>query len=457
MVRMSGSGVDYYAFQRARRNWNCYVVQKIFVAEGSTARKRYAVTAMFQCAVLVTLYSASSATCPWLWPTTTCGGYISAAIIRYKVRWIEMAAVLPYWTCMLVYYVEADKGHLMNEVLKNQQYRTAVRGHVFAFMMPWEQVVRSLHQRVKSIPRDPECLKYMLRLHLKVAGCDFHEHLRQVHLRPAVLVILLRELFSRRHEAFLQSEAAQEMHLDSRMQALEAAVYELYPETEASIPLEDRKGSIPSGIREMIEESQSKGREAPSCVRTDGGAEGSGHRMHQTKNATPGDAPMPVETCLDDIRPKAFTLDAQPGDCTSPDAIRQGALARYADFHVEAGNKLVPQWESKFFSKILPFVFPRMCSGPDFKPDAKWRREELSAVVTPMEFTRALARRIEGQIRNDAVALPIVRSAVYKWTIEHMPDIIVPYQGDRGTCPCPCPCPCPCTCPWSCPCPCPCP
>ena len=109
---------------------------------------------------------------------------------------------------MLVYYVEADKGHLMNEVLKGQQYRTAVRGHVFAFMMPWEQIVKSLHQRVKSIPRDPECLKYMLRLHLKVAGCDFHEHLRQVHLRPAVLVILLRELFSRRRKAFLQSEAA---------------------------------------------------------------------------------------------------------------------------------------------------------------------------------------------------------------------------------------------------------
>ena len=58
-------------------------------------------------------------------------GYISSAIIRYKVRWIEMAAVLPYWTCMLVYYVEADKGQLMSEELKGQQYRTAVRGHVF--------------------------------------------------------------------------------------------------------------------------------------------------------------------------------------------------------------------------------------------------------------------------------------------------------------------------------------
>ena len=95
------------------------------------------------------------------------GGYVADIVTKYEVRWIEMAAVLPYWTCMIVYYVEADKGHLMTEVLKDAQHRTAVRGHAFTFVMPWEQIIKSLHQRVKSVPRDPECLKYMMRLHLK--------------------------------------------------------------------------------------------------------------------------------------------------------------------------------------------------------------------------------------------------------------------------------------------------
>ena len=66
----------------------------------------------------------------------------------------------------------------MNEVLKDAQHRTALRGHALTFIMPWEHVIKSLHQGVKSIPRDPECLKYMMRLHLKVAGYDFHNHLR---------------------------------------------------------------------------------------------------------------------------------------------------------------------------------------------------------------------------------------------------------------------------------------
>ena len=165
-------------------------------------------------------------------------GYVPSIIMQYQVRWIEMTAVMPYWTCMIVYYVEGDHGHLMNEVVKQQQARTAVRGQAFSFIMPWEEIVKSLHHRVKAIPRDPECLKYMLRLHLKVAGQDFHQHLRQVHLRPRVLVLLLRELFARKHEAFLGSLAAQRMHLGARgegsgdveraptVEELERAVYE---------------------------------------------------------------------------------------------------------------------------------------------------------------------------------------------------------------------------------------
>ena len=118
-------------------------------------------------------------------------GHIANIIWQYQVRWIEMAAALPYWACMSAYYEEGHRGHLMNEVVKENQHRTAVRGQAFSFMMPWETIIKHLHQRIKSIPRDPECLKYMLWLHLKVAGQDFHQHLKQVHLRPAILVLLV--------------------------------------------------------------------------------------------------------------------------------------------------------------------------------------------------------------------------------------------------------------------------
>ena len=274
----------------------------------------------------------------------------------------------------------------------------------------------------------------MLRLHLKVAGQDFHQHLKQVHLRPGILVLLLQELFQRKHEAFCGSMAAQQMHLhpddvdvDGLVSApsvedLERSVYAKYPEKEAHIPLAERKGAIPDGIREEIEDLARKAAESTSKKR---------RLIHTTKNATPGDADQNIRTCLDDVRPKAFTLDLKPSDCTTPDAIRGGALERYGELNIKTGNKFTSQWESQYFSQILPFVIPRMVSGPDFRPEDKWRRLEDSPVVSPMEFNRGMARRIEGQIRNDATALPIIRSVCYKWAVEHASNMVVPYMGRR--------------------------
>ena len=48
-----------------------------------------------------------------------------------------------------------------------------------------------------------------------------------------------------------------------------------------------------------------------------------------------------------------------------------------------------------------------------------------------MEFTKAMARRVEGQIRSDFVAVPIIRSVCYKWMIEHASTMIIPFYGKR--------------------------
>eukprot|EP00973_Karenia_brevis_P013704 1859324-Karenia_brevis.AAC.1 len=54
-------------------------------------------------------------------------GYTSDIIYRYKVRWIEAAIVCPYWKNMIIYYVEGNQGHLMNEDMGQQKFRVAVR------------------------------------------------------------------------------------------------------------------------------------------------------------------------------------------------------------------------------------------------------------------------------------------------------------------------------------------
>ena len=49
-------------------------------------------------------------------------GYATNFITKYKVRWIEAAAVLPCWTSMIIYYGVADWGHVMNEEVAKQKF-----------------------------------------------------------------------------------------------------------------------------------------------------------------------------------------------------------------------------------------------------------------------------------------------------------------------------------------------
>ena len=100
-------------------------------------------------------------------------GYTTSIITEYKVRWIEAAVVQPCWTAMMVYYVEESRGHLMEQHVGHQAHRTAVHGNCWSVHMPWEDVVRSLHKSISdkelaTLPRAPECLKYLLRLHLRL-------------------------------------------------------------------------------------------------------------------------------------------------------------------------------------------------------------------------------------------------------------------------------------------------
>ena len=44
-------------------------------------------------------------------------GFMDNEILRHGVRWIEIAAASPILNCIVTYYVEGDRGHLMDESL----------------------------------------------------------------------------------------------------------------------------------------------------------------------------------------------------------------------------------------------------------------------------------------------------------------------------------------------------
>ena len=76
-----------------------------------------------------------------------------------------------------------------------------------SFLLPWEDVLRDLQRNVSDedllgIPRSKDSLQYFLRVHLKVQGVDLEEHLKQLHVRPYVLLHLLHVLVLSKHKVF---------------------------------------------------------------------------------------------------------------------------------------------------------------------------------------------------------------------------------------------------------------
>jgi len=120
-------------------------------------------------------------------------------------------------------------------------------------------------------------------------------------------------------------------------QRMAAAVAKEYPETEAHKDWADREGTIPAAIREALQEAEAQQDTAKSSKR----------RVLSDKNATPGDGPRPLDKCLDDIRPVAVTLDRSTQASSDPASLRQGAVQRYGDLHVQTGSKKILQWHSK--------------------------------------------------------------------------------------------------------------
>ena len=123
-------------------------------------------------------------------------GYCSQTLVRYKVRFIEAAIVCPVWTSLICFYMEEDRGHLMKEGIHAAKHRIGVRGNIFSFLMPWKEILDSLHRVAEAdepvVPHPPEMLAHVVRLHMKIGGKDAEvaKFVKEIRVRTHVVLAL---------------------------------------------------------------------------------------------------------------------------------------------------------------------------------------------------------------------------------------------------------------------------
>lgn len=313
-------------------------------------------------------------------------GYSTNLLVEHRVRWIDMAAVMPMWTHMLAYYVEGHQGHMMNEEASRQQWRCNVQGQCFSFVMPWTQLLeefkrRQLVDKLLSLPRDEHVLQYLFRIHLKVAGESFAEDLKQVRLRPYVLILLLHWLWETRPDLFPKRTQASEMILD----AITAKVHGLYPETETHLPEAERSGMVPNVFQEQLQPSHTEEGEAVVPPRRK-----SARFVPATKNATAGNDPAEsMEEALRSNEPRCCIMDGETSAHVPESKAHAAALHGYlpeeaadahptsqdpdpyttrtADLFLQTGFDMQEHWVGEYVSKAL-LCNPAADSRSNFLP-----------------------------------------------------------------------------------------
>ena len=171
-------------------------------------------------------------------------GYATALLYKYKVRWIEAAAACPIFTALITYYVEGDKGHLLNEEQHRPKRGYAVRGNVYSFHMPWEEILEKIggllqNQARPTLPHKPETLASVVLFSLRIGEVvDLNKWLPQAKLRPHVVLKLMCALVDNKYPFCTTN--ADRATLKTHFAAL---LEERYPETEGHKRDRDRTGA----------------------------------------------------------------------------------------------------------------------------------------------------------------------------------------------------------------------
>ena len=139
----------------------------------------------------------------------------------------------------------------MNEVVGQQEWRSSVRGQCFSFIMPWAQIIREYNSRMHkgdlaALPRGENVLQYLFRIHLRVAGQSFERELKQIRLRPCVLVHLLCFLYERRPDLFAKQNQTMPILAGRVREVIETAVHKRYPELESHKPVSYTHLTLPT-------------------------------------------------------------------------------------------------------------------------------------------------------------------------------------------------------------------
>ena len=304
-------------------------------------------------------------------------GHVNRYIVENNVTWLECAASCMVWSTMLVYYLEEPYGHLMREILGKPQGRTQVKGNLFSFAMPWEDIERCCYEAIQQaskpqqteirrlendlgLPHSEETLALLVNVHIVGGNKDLALHLKGLTMRVEVLQNLIEILRASGYPGYEEKGINESSKVASRLHERYTSKY----------------GSATFTPKAVLDAVNQKSSSKTSIV--------------QDKVATPADAPQAVAQWDSTLRPHHLVAERSTRSQANIHENYKSIFAQYGEIGICTGMKMENQHEPWYLGMAFPFTLPSAVGGYDLTQageEKSWRRPPSDIFEWPRTIT----------------------------------------------------------------------
>ncbi len=137
-------------------------------------------------------------------------GYVHQFLVDHKVTWLESIIAGPVFSGLVTYYIEgpsSERHHMMEAVVGKPDHAYGVRGNLFSFLLPWEEIMAQLFKKVEAgdlseWPLNRYEAARVVRVRLVRGPQQILDKFRELRVRSWV-VRKLAHIYIERHQADL--------------------------------------------------------------------------------------------------------------------------------------------------------------------------------------------------------------------------------------------------------------
>ena len=230
-----------------------------------------------------------------------------------------------------------------------------IGGHVFSAPMELLDIVRELDEvdqtrATVALPHTGKVLVAIVQIHISGSLHGITKYIKQATVRKEIvqrLIILQADSGNRAYESYRSDGTGNADELKDMKERLR------------DLNRTDRYGKVVAGEMGPIADFD--------ITHFLDGQEDLVEDLEINKAATPAEVPREAPKVFNDRRPNVLVLQRDSDSQKTVDENRGSALLRHASLDVRTSSTLIPQFRSKYITRVFPFTLRQFHCGPDFR------------------------------------------------------------------------------------------